>query len=453
LLIVYGLVYVSRDYLSPLAIYSYIALLTFGFRGVVLLAGWDEFFTPFLLRKDLATLLESALQIFIVSHVAVLMGYLGLAGTARRLQHAIPRMGGSASIGRLMLVTTGLTLATLVVQAASVLGHGGVGESVVAHRSGEGSHMLNHVAQFSLLFLGVATLACVMSGRRGVMVYVGGLFAFVFVLNIPGGDRSALLVPFVIIALARHMSGRPLNKVAIVGVFAAIIVASAALDDVRGSVLRQQGGIESDDIAAFYGEEQQRGWGRTVTKGLNLQTLDYFLVVLQDFDYENLVWGEHFVAGLAGVIPRAIWPSKPDNITPGQWFRERYVPQGKAGRPFTSQGVYWVNFGIVGVFVGYFFTGLLLRIVTERIRSDRSVFGGGFGAIASLFLLNTGIASVFPLLVAKWLVPYLICVGLSGMALWRREPSAQSDAGGSEPAPDAPDAPALGERRVAARRL
>jgi oligosaccharide repeat unit polymerase len=421
LLIGYGLLFISRDYLSPLALYSYFATLAFPTRATLLLFGLDDFFSPSLLYKDMEPLIEQALLVFIVAHVAILMGYIGLGGTAKRLQNLIPRMPGEFDDARLSLVAVVLSGITLFAAASVMLESGSVGSSVVMSRAPERNNILNHVPQFTISFLAIAAAACAIAKRSRMFTFVGALFLFTLALNVPFGDRSAMLIPFIVAALARHLSGRRVHKGILAGLFVGVIVASAAMGEIRTSLLQSRG--DTTEIAELYGEDRS-GIGRTMTKGLNIQTLDYFIVVLQDFDYHNFLWGEHFINGAAGVVPRAIWPSKPENISPGQWFRSRYVPNGKAGRPFTVQGVYWVNFGTAGVFVGYFLAGILLRTVAEHIKRNRSTLGGGFAGLCSLFLLNSGIAPTFPVILVKWILPYMIVVAFISGGLRARQSAA-----------------------------
>ena len=95
---------------------------------------------------------------------------------------------------------------------------------------------------------------------------------------------------------------------------------------------------------------------------VNGQNIDNFVLLQNDFNsLDDFLFGQHFLYGTIGLIPRSIWENKPESITSGQWFRERYYPSTIGGKPITSFGEQYVNFGILGIFILSLLSGLLYK--------------------------------------------------------------------------------------------
>jgi len=103
----------------------------------------------------------------------------------------------------------------------------------------------------------------------------------------------------------------------------------------------------------------------TSLQAFNIEMIDNFLVVYQDNnDLEEFHLGYDYLLGVVGLMPRFLWEDKPKEIMIGGWFRSKYIPDS-GGRPITSLGDYWLNFWWIGVFFIMYFTGLLMRIVSD----------------------------------------------------------------------------------------
>jgi oligosaccharide repeat unit polymerase len=108
---------------------------------------------------------------------------------------------------------------------------------------------------------------------------------------------------------------------------------------------------------------------------------------LLHFDY-----GFNLIQPLLQSIPRFLWPDKPGEA--GSLLSLIMYPDSTGSTPFTFLGNLYLSFGVVGIFVGMFAVGLVLRVfydyVNERVnRVDLTIVYGV--ALSYLFLLLSGI--------------------------------------------------------------
>jgi hypothetical protein len=129
--------------------------------------------------------------------------------------------------------------------------------------------------------------------------------------------------------------------------------------------------------------------------------------------------GETIAYAVYVLIPRVIWPGKPQ-VVPGQWFA-RQVGHGteRASGGFsnainmTVPGELYLNFGWIGVFTGLMVFGTLLRMVwnaTDFHAGSRNVFSHVLAFICFVQAVSVGahVGAIFNLLL--W---YLLTFGLS----------------------------------------
>lgn len=90
---------------------------------------------------------------------------------------------------------------------------------------------------------------------------------------------------------------------------------------------------------------------------------DFLMLFFQEIpDRVNFLFGLGFLQLLIHPIPRILWPSKP--MQPSSYFMEQVLPEFYTyGTGFASSifgDLYW-NFGVLGIPIGMFFIGLLLK--------------------------------------------------------------------------------------------
>jgi oligosaccharide repeat unit polymerase len=104
--------------------------------------------------------------------------------------------------------------------------------------------------------------------------------------------------------------------------------------------------------------------------GTGLGYIDTNLIYL-DLMADNIELGEDFYNGLVGVVPRFLWPGKPENITAGGRFRRTVDVGSNSGWPVLGFNLWYSNFGWIGVILGGIFTGFVLRALAYRYNDYR----------------------------------------------------------------------------------
>lgn len=106
---------------------------------------------------------------------------------------------------------------------------------------------------------------------------------------------------------------------------------------------------------------------RQVLTGIGASNLDTNLIYLDYIAREKPVeTGGDFYNGVLGVIPRMFWQDKPGRITAGGAFRRSVDPGSNSGWPVFGFNIWYSNFGWIGVVLGGFLSGVLLRSLAYR---------------------------------------------------------------------------------------
>jgi hypothetical protein len=130
---------------------------------------------------------------------------------------------------------------------------------------------------------------------------------------------------------------------------------------------------------------------RQISVSSNSVSYDAFLLAVRDWPSKHrLRGGVDIYNGVVGAIPRAIWSGKPTAITPGAWFRQVYEPRTRNGWPMGPVGIWYLNFGLLGVIIGGLLTGLLLSAASRVFAATRTnplvfvtAFSFGIGVIGA----------------------------------------------------------------------
>ncbi len=110
-----------------------------------------------------------------------------------------------------------------------------------------------------------------------------------------------------------------------------------------------------------------------------------------DFQY-----GRTLFLGLLAPIPRALWPDKPETNLEGEFY-EDYMGytrvSGRGASGYTTVGDLWLNFHIIGVIVGMFLYGLLMKLfqifcIGNKLDTGRTA-GIVFLIVAAPMLVDT----------------------------------------------------------------
>lgn len=201
------------------------------------------------------------------------------------------------------------------------------------------------------------------------------------------GDRSSLVLPFVVWIYAAYRAGR-FSTFTLVAGLGVTVTALISLGVVRGYLI--QGVWSPMSIADGIG------------KGLNMIVYDQFLLYLDYSGISATRYGTDFFNGLTSLIPRSLWSGKADFISPGAWLGYAVYGRDNLGFPFTTPGEWFANFGSFGVAVGGYLSGFILRLAENTIRSGQYLFGSiiffytMLGGFTTLFVTKMIIIVIVP---------------------------------------------------------
>jgi oligosaccharide repeat unit polymerase len=356
-----ALVYFRRDWLDPLSIFTILNSTRFVLRPAVLLFGLDKPHAAHLFRTDPSDLARTTMLIFFFGYVSYVLGYaLGQGRLARTLASKLPgyehRRVRVNRLGWITLAGISISALTTLYYVARL---GGVSTFMREARLGlfAGVSFLQNLPEL-MAFFAALVLHFALRERRGVLLASALLVAAIVIL-FTMGERGGIVAAFLFLAVLHHFCVRRLG----VRAFAVYGVALALMISGLGVARKSIAGSGDEDTSLVAALEDEQWSPVDVLLHLNSNATDYFMVIVQDYDVTSFHYGDDFYRGLIGVIPRSVWPGKPERITVGQWFTERYFPGKPSGRPITAVGGYYLNFGLVGVFVGMLLSGFFGRVL------------------------------------------------------------------------------------------
>lgn len=259
-------------------------------------------------------------------------------------------------MGLLILTTCAFFVAWIPIQRA-----GGIFDAINLVRNlnfYEGVTVLKKFVQFATFISCAYVVDLIIRKQRGAnfsWTYIGLIFCIlcinIFFSFIMGG-KGFIVFPlgFMALTYAVCATKKPMRVIA----FASLILFAVILS------------LQFVRIT-FVKESSIRNPVDYVYGALHFDVMDgniIFIDTLGTLHDEEL--GETFAAGLAGVIPRAIWPDKPTHITAGGAFKQSLLPGASGGWPVFAYNQWYSSFGWFGVIAGGFLSGWVLRIIQER---------------------------------------------------------------------------------------
>jgi oligosaccharide repeat unit polymerase len=163
------------------------------------------------------------------------------------------------------------------------------------------------------------------------------------------------------------------------------------------------------DVVA-HGEVSQAIDGNSVVRQIAVATngtqFDALTLAVRDWPalYETRD-GADFMVGAVAWIPRSMWPGKPTDVAPGNWFRRVYEPAKENGWPLTAIGEWYINFGYLGVAVGGFLSGAIVTAYASGRRMRRTPWDRGVDVVIGLLVFQMGVWTQAPVRFVIWLVP------------------------------------------------
>ncbi len=255
------------------------------------------------------------------------------------------------------------------------------------------------------------------------------LFATAFSRVLYGGNRAGFLLIFLSIAFAYLLAGNTINlKKAVIG--GVLMVACIFVGMIYGTTFRNVKGTEQQQDMTQY-TENILATVETISEKDNMQVLESgfasllerieavssVAVVVSNYEklapYEegygldNNIWKDTATF----FIPRVVWQDKPVASEPRK-YGDLYFNYGENSFTITPMGDLLRNFGIVGVPLGMFLLGFLLRIIYAALIEKREF---SYWRATLFFMLITAVSyesfygSILPYL-AK--VAFISIVGL-----------------------------------------
>ena len=406
----------SRDLFHPLVLFGLLYSTKYLVRPFILMFDLDTPATFFLLYESPAGL---AVETFLLQTAGVLAFVLGCGRKSQissAFENSLPSFRGRGIRKQILEICVigalGIAAMTILYFIAQT---GSVTKFMVQARTG----ILGSVGKKSIpvaaTMAGFFMVVCLRDGqpRQTIRstIYVGCGLILLFLIN----DRNSFVYGCLVVMIGYHFCIRRISSQQLLALLIFGLVSLNIMTFFRAE-LRGNDNSSIQEIATSYSPGEMLGGDSnpyaTITHTLNADTFDHFMVITQDYDsVGDYHWGRDFYRGLIGVIPRAIWPGKPDQITTGSWFRAKYYPSWtEGGRPIGVIGEWYLNFGILGILFGCFFSGNLLRAFYDNIESSGGDPRAAFlYIIAFLYLSAWGVVTVTTAQnMIFWLVPFSV---------------------------------------------
>ena len=266
------------------------------------------------------------------------------------------------------------------------------------------------------------------------LLIVGLLLVTAFTKSAFQGNRAGLVYIFVLIAFAYTFSGKALKAkhYAIGGI---VVMIAVIFGIIYGTTFRNVKGSEEQMsldqyvtlVPATWNKLVEQDPGTTLVNGFStlserLDSISPLAVVVSNYEalapYEE-AWGINdniYVDTVIFFIPRVVWPDKPVSIDASK-YGDLYFNFAENSFTLTPMGDLLRNFGPIGVPIGMFILGMIIRTLYASLIEGQDFsywrvtlfymmfstisFEGTFGLIIPI-LFKVGVASFFGLLIVRF---------------------------------------------------
>lgn len=277
----------------------------------------------------------------------------------------------------------------------------------------DGLSVLKKFVQFATFISSAYVIDLIVRKRKGgkiaanYIVMIGALLAVNLFFSFIMGGKGFVIFPLAFMALTYAICAtkRPLRFLSVSAL--ALVALILSLQFIRITLVKEA--HIHDPVDYVYG-------------AMHFDVMDgnvIFIDTLGTLHDEEL--GASFAAGAAGIIPRFLWPNKPAQISVGGGFKQSLIPGAHGGWPVFAYNQWFSSFGWLGVIVGGFLTGLILRIIQERYgQMTHDPFSVYISYIFILYVLSpTGLNNEIFMNYIFFVVPLFIFSGLT-RARWGR---------------------------------
>ena len=359
-----------RRFQDPFGLFLLSFGVFYGFRAVLLAGGLDVPSPDYLFSgsnlQAIFTRTTLGLCVYLLAFICA--GYL----LTRRPKASAGFLYSErpANMPRLIAFSLVLTAVSLIIEAYLFAKFGGFGGLVHASKIDNALAGIRYLKVPCTLGTLIAAAAYLELRQRpnssSIMKFLMlGCAVVDSVLVFSWGARSVIVILAAMVILGTESSAeaRPTRSrshaILRVALASALVVTLAVfLRDTRDNF------IQPGQAHAF----QEQTFLRRASQGVNGTYFDASMLAFRDwptkFEYRE---GEDFWNGLAGSVPRRIWPDKPDPL-PGKWFRQQYEPWTRNGWPVGAPTIWYLNFGWVGLLLGGMISGGVVAGISRRYR-------------------------------------------------------------------------------------
>jgi hypothetical protein len=434
----------SRHPMDPVALFTYFVGFFYVARELIITFHWDTPYPDFLFvpgqTQHLLVKAAVGLSAFLIAFAVAYVIAQPHAGSFARFTPAVWTV---PSVHRHIRLVVFLTVAATIVSVLLVARYHGVGGMIRAGKktgSLAGSYELRIFPAMGTIMAAALMLTLwhrrAITGRRAPAYFAGMAAllnaAYVFLW----GSRQAAAGVMVVLmagqwllsrdetgagratAVARRKRPRPLMVLALAAMLVAAVVGLRLFRDtvVAGHV-----------TASIQGQSRIR----QLSVSTNSTSFDAMLLALRDWpSVHQYHGGQDFFVGAEGVVPRILWPGKPQDVRPGAQFRQVYEPDVQNGWPLGAAGDWYLNFGFIGIIVGGALSGVLFSVLSEAWwRAAWTPVTLASLTCVVLFVVPTGIDALALLHAFQWALPLWLCARYldAGARAW--EPATVSGSG------------------------
>jgi hypothetical protein len=147
---------------------------------------------------------------------------------------------------------------------------------------------------------------------------------------------------------------------------------------------------------------------RSLADGLNMDIFDKLTLAMRTWDQQDLRLGEDFLNGIVALLPRAVWPGKPDTLYVDIWFKNLFEAS-RTGWPISPPGEWYINFGWPGFALGGLATGMVLGLARDKYRDAASnPFAFMVVFIVATRFIPLGVTSSLPFFYLTWMLQLVL---------------------------------------------
>jgi oligosaccharide repeat unit polymerase len=220
-------------------------------------------------------------------------------------------------------------------------------------------------------------------GRGYFLIIIASMAA-----NFSWGNRYNIALTLIVLGMSWHYYIAPLR------IFRTLLWAVASILCLQ--FLRDLRGVYVADVRGGTFSGLDNKW-LEISASLHFVEFDAFLLSLRDagdmFDFRN---GADFYNGILSWVPRSIYPGK-ETFNIGPWFRQVYEPSKINGWPVTVMGSWYINFSWIGIPIGGFISGFIMRVIDAAFHDARgNPWHAAIGTGIAIFVVEGGINTGFP---------------------------------------------------------